>query len=463
VSAKSEKRNLNVIGILVLVLLADSVGKSQPTNSGSSASSSRPEAPRLIDLPTALRLAKAQNLDVQIARERLNEARAVRQSALELFFPWLSPAAGYRRHEDRIQDVAGNIIDADKQSYTVGGTITAQAELGDAIYKSLASKQLVVAADQRLESQRQDSTLAAALGYFDLANARALVEVEREAMKISHEYQKQLHEAVGIGIAFKGDELRVQVQTERYQLALRQAQERQRVAAARLTEVLHLDAAVELEPEQADLVPVALADTNAAIGLLIHQALESRPEIAENQALVLAALHAKNGAVYGPLVPFLGAQAFGGGLGGGTNDHWGSFGPSQDYAVTLGWRIGPGGLLDFGRTRAAKARLETTKLTAEKIRDEIARQVVESHTRFHSLQDQLETTRQNLATASEALRLTRERKQFGVGAVLEDIDSQQELTRARSDYLTAVSEYNKAQYALLRATGAMAKAEEHVK
>src|SRR5205807_1328826 len=79
------------------------------------------------------------------------------------------------------------------------------------------------------------------------------------------------------------------------------------------------------------------------------------------------------------------------------------------------------------------------------------RQVVESHTRAQSLRDQLATTKQTLATASETLRLTRERKQFAVGAVLEDIQAQQELTRARSDYLSAIAEFDKAQYSLSRA------------
>ena len=79
--------------------------------------------------------------------------------------------------------------------------------------------------------------------------------------------------------------------------------------------------------------------------------------------------------------------------------------------------------------------------------------MVESHARAQSLQDQLATTKQNLATASETLRLTRERKEYGVGVVLEDIQAQQELTRARSDYLTVIAEYNKAQYALSKAIG----------
>jgi outer membrane protein TolC len=51
------------------------------------------------------------------------------------------------------------------------------------------------------------------------------------------------------------------------------------------------------------------------------------------------------------------------------------------------------------------------------------------------------------------LRLTRERKQYGVGVVPEDIQAQQDLTLARSEYLTALAEYNKAQYALSKAAG----------
>ena len=407
----------------------------------------------LIDLPTVLRLANAQNLDIQLARERLKEAKANHESAVELFFPWISPGVVYRRHENQIQDVVGNIIDADKQSYSVGGALTAQVDLGDAVYKSLAAQQLIDAADHALESQRQDSTLAAAQGYYDLAKAKVTVDVFDEALHISQDYQKQLHDAVGIGIAFKGDELRVQTQTERYRITQRQALEQQRVAAARLAQTLHLEASVELVPQDADLVPLALVDTRVPLDSLVQQALDSRPELKQSQALVTAARDAKNGTVYGPLIPTIGAQAFAGGLGGGKNNSTGNFGQSEDYFVGLGWRIGPGGLFDVGRVHASKARLETARLSGAKIKDEITRQVVESHVRTQSLQDQLAATKQNLATASETLRLTRERKQFGVGVVLEDLQAQQELTRARADYLTVIAEYNKAQYALGKAIG----------
>ena len=76
-----------------------------------------------------------------------------------------------------------------------------------------------------------------------------------------------------------------------------------------------------------------------------------------------------------------------------------------------------------------------------------------SLTRVQSLWAQIALSERNLGTASETLRLTRERKRYGVGIVLEDIQAQQDLTQARSEYFSALAEYNKAQYALNKAVG----------
>jgi outer membrane protein TolC len=413
----------------------------------------------LIDLPTALRLAGAQNLDVQIARERLREADANRSSALEQFFPWLAPGVQYHRRDGLAQAVpAGTISSADFQSYSPGGTFAAQLVLGDAIYAALASKQLLRAADQAWQAQREDATLNAASGYFDLAKELALAESVGEAVRTSRDYQQQLHQAVAAGIAFKGDELRVQTQTERYQTGQRQARERQRVAAANLAQVLHLDASIELQPRDAGLNPVLLIQTNTPLDSLVQQAIQSRPELKEAAALASASRANRNAAVYGPLIPALGAQAFLGGLGGGPDHGPSTFGAAEDYLVSLNWRIGPGGLFDVGRVQAAKARLAVAELNNAKLKDAVVFQVVSNLTRVQSLSDQIELARRSLTSASETLRLTRERKQFGVGAVLEDIQAQQELTQARSDYITALAEFNKAQYGLSKAVGGTAGA-----
>src|SRR5205814_2532653 len=126
--------SLRVVPLCAFVLLIQPPATSQAQVSVSPTSITTNDI-NPIDLPTALPLANAQNLDIQIAREKLKEAKANHEGAVELFFPWISPGANYRRHENRIQDVVGNIIDADKQSYSVGGAITAQMDLGDAVYK----------------------------------------------------------------------------------------------------------------------------------------------------------------------------------------------------------------------------------------------------------------------------------------------------------------------------------------
>jgi len=250
--------------------------------------------------------------------------------------------------------------------------------------------------------------------------------------------------------------LRVQVQTERDQLTLRQAQEQQRLAGARLAETLHLDSVVELVPSDKELLRIELVSTNASLDSLVHQALSSRPELKENHSRAEAAQQAKKGAVYGPIIPTVGAQVFAGGLGGGSDGAPGRFGESEDYIFTLGWRIGPGGLFDRGRINAVESRLKIVQLTGEKLSDQITREVIESQTRVQSQADQVMTAKLAIQAAEETLRLSQARKEFAVGAVLETIQAEQELTRARLDYLIALAEYNKAQYGLHRAVGGIA-------
>jgi outer membrane protein TolC len=407
-----------------------------------------------IDLASTLRLAGARNLDIQIARERGKEAQAHYQSAVEQFFPWVAPGIGYHRRDGMAQAVpAGTVSETDFESYGAGAGAVAQVAVGEAIYKTLAARQLVKASEGAFEAQRQDSTLGAAQGYFELAKAKALVGVATQALSISLEYQQQVHAAVGAGLAFRGDELRVQTQTERYQIAGRQAREQQRLAAAVLAQLLHLDPSVDLIPQDSSLVPLTLFETNVALSPLVEEALATRPEVKQGYALVSAAREVRKGAVYGPLIPVVGAQMWAGGLGGGHDASPSAFGGSEDYLVGIGWRIGPGGLFDAGRINASKAQLAVTELSQSKLQDSVTLEVVAAFTRAQSLYDQMGLAERNLGTASEVLRLTRQRKQFGVGAVLEDLLAQQDLTRARSEYVSVVADYNKAQYALQRAVG----------
>jgi len=409
--------------------------------------------PHVIDLPTTLRLAGAQNLDVQIARERLREARAQQDQATLRFFPWLAPGVGYRRHDGNIQDVGGAIFEANKQAYTVGAALTLQVDLGDAIYQSLAARQLARAAEESVEISRQDEVLAAATGYLELARAEASIAVLRDGLRIAEDYAAQVRRAVAVGVAYQGEVLRADLQTRKNLLQIRRADEERRLAAARLAQVLRLDPAVDLLPAPGDLAPLALTATNAALDTLVARALGGRPELRRAAALVRSAEAGRDGAVKGPWIPSVGAMAYLGGLGGGVNDAWNNFDGTADYLLGASWRIGPGGIGDRARVRSAEAREQISLLETRKVADEVVRQVVASRTRVHSLTDQLEITRQTVETAGELLRLSRERKAFDVGAVLEAVQAEADLTQARLEYLTLLSAHNQAEFALRRAVG----------
>ncbi len=411
-----------------------------------------------IDLATALRLAGAQNLDVQLARNAVEEAHANYASAVERFLPALVPSASYLRHTGIDQRVEGALLDVSKHSDTAGAYLTAQIPVGDAIFTALQSHQLVAASDAGATAQERDSGLAAAQQYFDLVSARALVEVVNDALRVSQSYEQQLSEAVRIGIAFKGDAVRVQTQTQRLQVDLTRAKQQQRLAAARLVQTLHLEPLVELSPAEREPAPLALAELSTSPKELIRTALENRPELARSTAQIAAAEQSRRGAIYGPLIPTISGQAFAGEFDGAGDVRFNGItangGPRQDYAVGLSWRIGPGGLFDWGRIRASGAKLTAAQLSDEKLRDQIRREVVVGYTQVQSLFEQLRVARLNLSSAEETLHLTRGRKALGVGVVLEDIQAQQELLKARTDYVVIVTQLNQEQYGLMRSVGA---------
>jgi outer membrane protein TolC len=411
--------------------------------------------PSPIDLATTLRLAGANNLDVQIAKEKVAESRAASDAARARFFPWIEPSVVVRRHENNIQAVNGPILDVDKQSLAAGIAINAQIDLGETYYRNLVARQALRSSQAALAGRQREVTFRAVAGYFDLARARAAVIAAEEAARIAGQHVEQITATTSAGLTFAGDAARVRAARERAELTLARARTDQRIAAARLAETLRLDPAVELVPADADLAPLSLATDTSDLGALISHALAVRPEIDEATAQLEAATLNRLAATRGPLIPTVGAQASIAGLGGGVGStslgH--DFDVSNDYALGISWRIGPGGLLDRNRQRETQARERQAQLQREKVQDLIRRQVVEFHARMRSLATEMDLARKTLEAADQTERLSRQRRETGVSLALEDLQAEEELARARRDYLATIADYNLAQYALRYAAG----------
>ena len=76
--------------------------------------------PLAINLPTALQLANANAIDVAAAAERVRIAAAQLEQARVLWLPTVTLGGDYNRHDGRIQNADGSVIDASRGSLMFG-------------------------------------------------------------------------------------------------------------------------------------------------------------------------------------------------------------------------------------------------------------------------------------------------------------------------------------------------------
>jgi outer membrane protein TolC len=406
-----------------------------------------------IDLATAMRLAGAKPVDLELARNQVRQAEAKYAETRNKFFPWFTVGAGYRRLDGNTQDTPGNISDVSKQSYQAGIGVVAEFRIGEAIYQSLAAKQRAAAASHAVESVRQNLLAEVSAGYFDLLRAQAALKVSEQSKTLAANYESQVTSAVAAGVAFEADQYRAQAQALRHEITSRKALEDIQISSARLCELLRLPNGLDLRGVDSQLVPLDYHPPSSSLGEQVRRALDQRPELRSREALLQAARADTGGAVKGPLIPDVSLRANTGGLGGGQNGDTGNFDDSSEFMFGVGWRIGPGGLFDHARVEAARAAEASEDILLEKARLRITREVLEAMARVRSVDARLVTVRKLLEATEKSYQLSVDRGSTGVGGVLETLRAEEDLSFARMAWFDLVTEYNKAQIALRRACG----------
>ena len=405
-----------------------------------------------VDLPTVMRLAGAKNEEVAHARVMHKAALLESNQAWQRFWPTLTVGAQYRAHDGQIQDVAGAVFDATKQQYVLGAAVLVDWAPGDIYFAALAAGQRANAAGQVVEKVRLDTVREAVDRYYELLGAEASISVMGEDVAVTGRYAAQLENAVKVGTAFRADLLRVNTQISRIKIQILRAEEQRGVAAARLCETLRLAPETALRPAKTDLVPIR-ALKEEPVGALVARAQATRPELKGLNALSAGLESEEDRARLGPLFPSLQVNYSAGGLSGGRGRSMGGIASQQDYVVGLGWKVGPGGLLDGTRRKVAATKRESAALQISRARAAVGRDVAESFARSKSAREQIQLSDEAVAAAEEMSRLAEERQASQVGVVLEFVTAREELTRARLGRMRAVVDFNRAQQDLKYAVG----------
>lgn len=430
--------------------------------------------PLPITLPAALALTNAEPLDVQIADERVRSATAQHERAEVLWLPNLNVGFDYFRHDGQIQDIVGNVFTTSRSSVLLGAGPQAVVATADAVYAPLVTRQVVTAAAANAQVSRNDTTLAVAVAYFNVQQARGEVAGAVESLRYAEDLVARA-EKLAPDYAPEVEINRARAEAARRRQGVEAAYERWQVASADLTRLLRLQPDTIVEPAEQPSLLVCLIDPATAVAELVAVGLTHRPELAAHQALVQAALARARQEKVRPLYPTIAVRGVGsntpglagGYFGGGVNDDLTNFGARFSVDIQAIWEVQNLGLGNRALAREREADSRRALLELLRAKDFVASEVVQAHAQLARANRRLAAAHDGVANAATTveknLKGLEQTKRIGEQLVLvfrpqEVVAAVSALDQAYRDYFQAVADHNRAQYRLYRAIGQPAAA-----
>ena len=400
-----------------------------------------------IDLSTALRLATANNLEILEARARVQEAGGEKNHALAEFFPTASYSFTARKIDGRSQASFGELGDRTFSTLNPAGVLSLSVDPGRALFDTLAAYKLLDAATQQEARVTQQTLFTVARQYFDLEQAQARVAIAEQAVRASQELVRLSRDRESLGIGLKVDVVRAEARLAQDEGLLFQAQKEFRDASVKLALTLKVDPSVTLFPLEPAVKQLTVIPAATSLDDLLHRAAVQRPEVKELTLRAEAAEDQHTALWWKALGPKVVGTVEESAIGRSFD-----LGNRQIYGGFIGWTLSPSSI---GEMQTAKARIDQTKLQAERIVESVKAEVIQAREAVLTAQEQIEAAHRGVQAAEASLALSQVRLEGGVGLTLEVLEAQEALTTARTALVGAIAQYNKEEAGLLRAIGEM--------
>lgn len=414
-----------------------------------------------------VRLALDRNYAILMAEDQLGQARASKLGAWGALTPRLSAGWSYDHYKSQFtQDPpnpvrASEPISSDSRGYNIQANQTLLSV--PSILSIAAQRRYTGAAEHDVLDAEQQVALAVRQQYYGLIEAIKLLEVSREDLKLAGEEQKRTESLFDVGSVARTDVLKARVRVAAAASALTTAENQVQVQRARLAQALALPTGSEVQVVESLEPRAGVVDSAAAYG----EALAGRPDL-RAAALRVQGARASRKAAYAAKVPYLShsfSRSFSRSPGTGTIGIDFASDPisvitgrvqetssSWSYSVGFTWNI-LDGLVTEGNIQSATA----VQSQAEHQRDQLALQVgqdvKEALLALRAARQQILSAREGRTSAEEDLKLSQERYSVGLGTVLELIDAQVNLTKARTAEVQAMAALKMAEAQLDKATG----------
>jgi OMF family outer membrane factor len=417
-----------------------------------------------ITLAQALELARRNNRDLQVSLLELQRTQGALREAQAALLPNLSLSSDITRSQSASSQLSNELTNRQ------GGVATSrdepstgfngQAQFSYDLFTSGRRNAAIQQAEEQLrfqqldvERQSEEIRLNVTRAYYNLQQADEQVRIAQSAVENARASLRDAEALERAGVGTRFDVLRSQVNLANNTQQLTNSLATQQTNRRQLATLLSLPQSVSISAAD----PVQLAGLwNQTLEQSIVLAYQNRPELQQQLAQRNISEQQRRQALanLGPQVSFIANYNL-------LDQFDDEVGLTDGYSVGLRATLN---LYDGGaaRARAAQARaniaIAETQFASQ--RDQVRFQVEQAFATQRSNLENVQTANVALEQAREALRLARLRFQAGVGTQTDVINSENDLTQAEGNRITAILDYNRALAELQRAVTARALASQ---
>ena len=411
-------------------------------------SAQEPEAPArgVVTVDEAVRRALARNHDLQTTRENIEAAAGRRKQALQRYLPGISASMDYQRSfDDRAVFSGGTSFPVNPNNYSQTYALSQTLIDWGAIKSIQAAGSDLSASKFDYEQARADIVLLTKQQYYTLLRAQLLSDVADSALVVSQQELRRVNSLFELGMVAKGDVLKAQVRISQSQLDVLSNRNTVVLERARLARLMGQDPNDDLEAAR----DVSTSPTVVDSAAVLDEAIRNRPDLKAAEAS-LAAANANVGAARADYLPTLRGRL--------SYTHSDSVftlsgEPSRNLTLGLDLPLFSSFYGTKGAIRASRAARNQARYALDRLRLDVAVEVREAIANARQANEGLLVAADQVASAEEDLKLSQEKYNVGSGTILELIDAQVALQRARSNYVQALTQVRSSEASLERVRG----------
>ncbi|MBO4401930.1 MAG: TolC family protein [Selenomonadaceae bacterium] len=301
------------------------------------------------------------------------------------------------------------------------------------------------AADLTLENTKQTIRYQTIAAYYEVLQQHNLLNIAESAVRMATEQLNIIQIQFEEGVVAKSDVLQMQVQLSNYRQSLVSTQGNLEVANATLLNTIGLPEETEFDATD----NFSYSPFPFTLDECLAYALENRPDgaaalyqVRQAEAQADAAKAGDRPSVTGVASKYIAAN---GAFQQERSANW-------QIGVRLNWSFFDNNVTK-ANVNAAKASVESAQANFERVEKNIRLQVRSAYTQMKAAEENIRSTAAAVSQAEESSVIARVRYEEGVDILLTVTNAQEKLNQARTNYFTALYQYNLYKAQLEKAIG----------